>query len=80
MPENDPVPIVYYQCVRKLITVRDAQYVFMIRYNISLSYVEPEHVDAILSIKGGCCGGQRAGVFRRASDQELRLWSGEADR
>ena len=80
MPENDPIPLVYYQCVQKLIKVRNKQYVFVIRYSISLAYVEPEHVDAILNITGGCCGGKKKGVFRRASDQEIRIWNGEADR
>lgn len=80
MPESSPVPIVYYQCVQKLIRVRDAQYVFTIRHNISLSYVDPEHVDAILNIRGGCCGGQKKGVFRLATEQEIRIWNGEADR
>lgn len=80
MPESETVPLSYYQCVQKLIKVRDTQYVFTIRYNISLAYVEPEHVDAILNIRGGCCGNKKSGVFRRATDQEIRIWNGEASR
>ena len=83
MPENEPVPLVYYQCVQKLISIRDAQYVFTIRHNISLSYVEPKHVDAVLNVRGGCggCGGGRKkNVFRRATDQEIRIWNGETSR
>ncbi len=80
MPENDPEPLVYYQCVQKLVTIRKKQYVFMIKYNISLAYIEPEHVDSILNMRGGCCGNNKRGIFRMASDQEIRIWNGEASR
>lgn len=81
MPEtNNKEPIVYYQTIQKLVTVGDEQYVFVVRHNISLCYVKPEHVEAILNMRGGCCGKKKRGVFRRASDQEIRLWHGEASR
>jgi len=80
MPENDSIPLVYYQCVQKLVTIRKKQYVFTIKYNISLAYVEPEHVDSILNMRGGCCGSRKRGIFRRATEQEIRIWNGEASR
>lgn len=80
MPEHEKEPLVYYQPIQKLITVRDTQYVFVVKCNISLAYINPEHVDSILNIRGGCCGQSKRGVFRRATDQEIRLWNGLADR
>jgi len=80
MLENNQIPLVYYQCVQKLVTVRKKQYVFTIRHNISLAYIDLEYVDDILNIRGGCCGNKKPGVFRNASEQEIRIWNGEADR
>lgn len=78
MPE--PKPIVYYQPIQKLVRVQDERYVFVVRRNISLAYIDPEHVQSILDMRGGCCGQSRTGIFREATEQEIRLWKGEADR
>lgn len=78
MPDHEA--LVYYQPIQKLVTVQNEQYVFVVKNNISLSYVRPEHVHHIENIRGGCCGQSRKGVFRKATDQEVRLWTGEADR
>jgi len=81
MPEhNNREPIVYYQTINKLVKVGDESYFFAVKCNISLCYVKPEHVDHFLNIRGGCCGKSKKGVFRKATDQEIRLWNGWADR
>jgi len=77
---NDKEPLVYYQPIQKLVKVQNKQYVFVVKYNISLSYVNPEHVEAFLNMRGGCCGSKKRGVFRRATDQEIRIWTGQASR
>lgn len=80
MDENKE-PIVYYQPVNKLITMGDGtQYFFSVQKDISLAYVEPEHVDNLLNKRGGCCGSNKKGIFRRATDQEIRIWNGWAGR
>lgn len=78
MPE--PKPIVYYQPIQKFVRVQGAEYVFVVKRNISLAYIEPENVQAILDQRGGCCGQSKKGIFREATEQEVRLWKGEADR
>ena len=72
--ERGEVAIVYYQTIPKVISVHKRQYAFAIRRNISLSWVKPEDVDAILSITNTCCGGNTKTVFRYANSTEVRVW------
>jgi len=78
--DGNEEPVVYYQPINKLVRVGDEQYFFSVKRNISLSYVKPKDVESFLRKRGGCCGSQKRGVFRRATDQEIRLWNGTADR
>ena len=68
------VAIRYYQTVRKPVKVGQDLYIFYPKANISFAWVKPEHVDRILALKGGCCNHKRSGVFRRASEDDIRRW------
>jgi hypothetical protein len=69
------VAITYYQQVQKFVEAHGSQYVFVVRGNISLAWVKPEDVDAILGILGGCCGQRKPGVFRLSNDSDARRWT-----
>ncbi|MBC8553834.1 MAG: hypothetical protein H8D23_29845 [Candidatus Brocadiales bacterium] len=50
------------------------EYLFVIRANIPLAWVSPEHVDQVLAITRQCCGGNRRKEFQLASDDHVRRW------
>lgn len=84
MPEtNDKnqVALFYIQPVQKLVSLGNGhQYVFTVRRNISLAWVDPQDVPAMFEIKTGCCGHTINPAFRYASDSDVRIWSGTAER
>lgn len=49
-------------------------YVFSVRANISLSWVEPRDVACCLAKKGGCCGQKKAGIITYANEADVRRW------
>ena len=72
---------VYFMPIDKLIELGSGHaYFFKVDRNISLSWVKPEDLDAVLDVRGGCCGNKIAKIVRLASSSDLRLWSHTADR
>jgi len=66
----------YYQSIQKYIRLGDgSEYVFVPRANISLAWVSNEHVDQILNIKKGCCGGKKKSTFFYANESDIRRWT-----
>lgn len=59
---------------RKLITVYGRQYAFSTKVNLNIAMVEEEHVDAILAIKEGCCGGAKKVGYVLPTDSEMHRW------
>lgn len=84
MVKNDrgDVALVYYQTIPQHVRVNKHDYIFTVRRNICLAWVKESDVDAILAItkKCGCGSGPKRGVYRYASEQEERIWSGRAER
>lgn len=56
------------------------QYVFHMRHGISMSYVPERHVGCCLAVVGGCCGQAKPGVIVFASEADIRIWEGRAER
>lgn len=75
--EAGQVALKYHQSVQKYIRLGDgSEYVFGVRANISMAWVEPEHVDIILKIKRSDCSscGNKP-VFRYANETDVRRWT-----
>lgn len=56
------------------------QYVFHMRFNICMSWVEEKDVPCCLNVVGGCCGQAKPGVIVLATAEEIRRWNGESER
>lgn len=67
--ETGLIAVEYYQPRYFSIAVANGarSYTFTDR-GMCLSWVMPEDVEEILSMKGGCCGQKKAGVFRIPQD------------
>lgn len=68
------VYIQYHQTVPKRVQVGQDTYVAVVRANIAMLQVKEEHVDAVLAIKGGCCGNKKSGVFFIPPEDHIRRW------
>lgn len=62
------------------VQVGGVTYLWSIRANISLAWVAPEHVDYVLSTKGGCCGNKNKKVFVLADETHVRRWENNGGR
>jgi hypothetical protein len=73
--DSGEIGIRYLRQQQKLVSVHGRQYVFTVRANISFSWINPEDVDLILSMLGGCCGQRKPGVFKLATEDDTRRWT-----
>lgn len=79
--ENGDVAVVFYMPIDKMISLPNGrEYFFRVDRNVSLCFVPPADLDAILDVRGGCCGQRVSRIIRLASASDLRLWSHTADR
>jgi hypothetical protein len=71
--EQNKVALVYYQPIPKLIeNVNGHAYYVDPKWGVPIVWVEPEDVNIMSSLKGGCCGGNRL-LFHRANDVEIKV-------
>lgn len=57
-------------------------YVFVVKANISLAWINPDDVGSLLSRKAGCnCGGsKKKPAFSYANESDVRRWSNNGGR
>lgn len=65
MTNRQPIP--------KLIRVKNKEYLFSVQHTVSLAWIDPGDVPAVLSIVGGCCN-NRQPQFREANDMQVKVW------
>jgi hypothetical protein len=65
----------HYLATPKTIRVGEVEYNFVVRAQISLAWIRPEHVADVMAIKKKCCGGQKKRIFRWAGDDDIRRWT-----
>lgn len=73
------VAIAYYQPSQAFVggnrVPSGKDYVFVTRYKgVCMSWVDPGDVEAILSMRGGCCGSRKQ-LFNYATDGQVALWT-----
>lgn len=75
------VALIYYQTINPVVefgkygTPTYRGYKFITQHNICLCWVDEADVQRILDLKGGCCGGQKRGIYRLASETQVRVWT-----
>ena len=72
--ETGEVAVSYYQTIPHLVTVAGHEYIFSVRANICLAWIQPEHVDKLLTVKKDCCGGSKKTVYRIENEDNVRRW------
>ena len=71
---SELVAVEYYSTIPKTVMVNKHEYVFTVQHNVCLGWVQRADVPAVLAIVGGCCNNKRPGVFRLASETNVRIW------
>lgn len=49
-------------------------YVFVPQRAVSLAWVAPGDADALLAMRGDCCGGNRLQLFKYATEGQVSIW------
>ena len=73
---NGNIAVTYYQNTNKKLRIGNEFYIFVVKRNVNLAWVKPEHLDFVLATTRVCCGGSRKAVFRPSTEQEVRIWNG----
>ncbi len=59
----------------------ELRYITAVRANISMAYVQPEHLSVVLSMRGGCCGPNKTQrQFLLANAADVRQWTNRGGR
>lgn len=51
------------------------QYVFDMRANICMAWINAEDVPCAQAVRGGCCGQRKPGVITLANEDDVRRWT-----
>lgn len=76
--ENGNIAVRYYQTLPHVVGIGNpkTEYAFVVRHNICLAYVRPEHKDQVLGITKHCCGNNRKQVYFLADQKQVDIWNG----
>jgi len=74
------VAMKFPQPVVKQLQVPGGFYTFYPKRNISMAWIQPQHVDYILNVKHSCCGGSHNQTFRLATQSDVNIWEGVSER
>jgi hypothetical protein len=77
---NGKVAIKYFQTIPHKVKVNGRVYLFAVKMNICMSWIEKEDVDEILKKVKSCCGGKKNNVYRYANALDVVRWTGEVER
>ena len=73
--ENGEVAVAYWNTIPHVVSVMKHEYAFVVRANICLAWVQPEHVERLLAIKKDCCGGSKKRAYRLENEDNTRRWT-----
>jgi hypothetical protein len=77
---NGKVAMKFFQAIPQRVKIGSTEYFFEPKKNISMAWVLEEHANTVLGIVRVCCGGNRNNPYRYASEADVRMWMGEAER
>lgn len=62
--EQGQIAVRKYQTTPEVVRVGDGtEYAFSVRHNICLAWINPQHLNTVLSEMRECCGGSKKKVF-----------------
>jgi len=77
MPETNEdgwVALKRFQTIPKVVKVGGMEYAFTCQNNVCMAWVQPEHVNQVLSIMKTCCNNSKKPMFAYAFPHDVKLW------
>lgn len=79
--DQGQIAVAYYQPIPHIVGVGKTEYSFVVKRSVSMAWINPKDIDKIFSIRKNCsCSGGSNPVYRYASDSQVRVWTGVAER
>lgn len=75
---EDQVALRYSRQATALVTCPGegaTEYVFTVKANIAMAYVEESDVECLLNVREGCCGGGKKNVISYIDETHHRRWT-----
>lgn len=73
--EQGQIAMCYYLTTDPVINITpEVGYVFRTHANICMAWINEEHAQRLLDMRGGCCGGKRP-IIRLASELDVERWT-----
>jgi len=79
--QDGKVAIKYFQNIPHQIRIGSKNYLFMVKANICMCWINKGDVPTILAKTKTCCGGNRyRNVYKYANDLDVKRWMGLGER
>ena len=72
--DSGQVAIKYFQPIPQTLQINGRIYTFAVRKSLSIAWVEPQDVGAVLNVVKECCGGNRQRVYRLEHEMHVKRW------
>lgn len=68
------VAIAFKNPIPKVVNVGGKGFAFVVKHQISISWIDEPYVDQVLAIKVTCCGGRTTPAFIYATENQVKVW------
>lgn len=68
------VAVKYFQPMAQTLKIRSKTYVFQVKKNLSIAWIDAEDVEEVINVTKVCCGGNRNKVFRLEHELHVKRW------
>lgn len=72
--DTGQVAVKYFQPMSQTLKMRGKTYVFQVKRNLSIAWIDAEDVEEVLNVMKVCCGGNRRPVFRLEHELHVKRW------
>jgi len=72
--DDGQVAVKYFQPMSQTLKIGSKVYIFVVRKSLSIAWIEPEDVDAVLNVVKICCGNTPHKVFRLEHETHVKRW------
>jgi len=72
--DSGQVAVKYFQAMSQTLKIRSKTYVFQVRKNLSIAWIDAKDVEEVLNVTKVCCGGNRNKVYRLEHEMHVKRW------
>ena len=72
--DSGQVAVKYFQPISQTLKVNGRTYIFRVMKSLSIAWIEPQDVEAVLNIVKVCCGNTSRKVYRLEHKTHVKRW------